>query len=507
MNEQFRESKMIQDFPFFIWTTLGYALFYVLCIYKNGLGITYPIFTLGTMIFFIAWMKKFSVKVKPFSIIYMLLIELFGLSNCLTANYTIIFFNTCSIFFLIMVFLLHNFYDNKEWNFLDYIKAYFIATFVPIIYIWKPFYHSFQHKKGKVVTEKIRKNSKMLYVFIGLLISLPLVTIVLGLLLSADAVFMEFFRKIFNSITLWDIFSNGFLSSILFTIVFFTVYMLICFFSSFHISSSQKDRVGIEPIIAITVCAMLSFVYVIFCGIQVVYLFIGSVTEFILPVDMTYAQYAREGFFQLLFVCIFNLLLVLVGIYLFRESKILKALLSLITLCTYVMIASSAMRMLLYIQYKYLTFTRVFVLWALVVIFLVMLGVMISIFSKKFNLFRYITVVVMSLYLVLSFGRVDYFIAKVNVDNMKVETQYEFFKGTDVYDDPYYLFYDLSYDAAPVILGYEDDSDPDDYGTFNYRRENYIGNIIEDTEDLGIRNFNVSKAIAKYEAVHSEYYK
>ena len=226
------------------------------------------------------------------------------------------------------------------------------------------------------------------------------------------------------------------------------------------------------------------------------YLFIGSRANFTLPNGMTYAQYAREGFFQLLFVCIINLILVLAGIYLFRESKILKVFLCIITSCTYIMIASSAMRMLLYIQYKYLTFLRVFVLWALLVIALVMAGVMITIFKKDFNFFKYSTIIVTCLYLVLSFARVDYIVAKINIDNIERETQYEFFKGIAVYDDYSYLFYNLSLDAAPAILAYDDGSDSDECGTYNQRKKLYKARILNETDNIGIRKINISRLYA-----------
>ena len=139
-----------------------------------------------------------------------------------------------------------------------------------------------------------------------------------------------------------------------------------------------------------------------------------------------------------------------------------------------------------------------FVLWALLVIALVMIGVMISIFKKDFNFFRYSTIVVISLYLILSFARVDYWIAKVNIDNMEYETQYEFFEGVPVYDDYRYLFNNLSYDAAPVVLNYDDYSDSGDYGTYSFYKGLYEKNIVSETDDMGITDFNISKVIAKY---------
>ena len=497
MNEKLREEKMISEAPFFIWATLGYAIFYVFCLYKNGSGITFPLFTLGTIIYFVLCMKKLDVTVKKYSIFYMICIELLGLSTCLTDSWVIILFNKFAIFFLVIIFLLHNFFENKHWNFLDYIKAYFLATLVPIIFVGKPFADFIHYRKIKSVSGEEKKKSKIIYVVLGVIFSIPLVVIVLALLISADAVFENVFASMFEEMNIFTITQDAFLMGILFVIVFFGAYMLISFMSTFKLNESKQEKTGFEPLIAITICSILSFIYVIFSGIQVVYLFIGSGANFVLPNDMTYAEYAREGFFQLLFVCLINLFFVLMGIHLFRESKVLKTLLCLITSCTYIMIASSAMRMLLYIQYKYLTFLRVFVLWALLVIALVMIGTMISIFKKDFNFFKYSTIVVTCLYLVLSFGRVDYFIAKVNLDNMEYETQYEFFEDTPVYDDYRYLFNNLSYDAAPVVLSYGDDFDSDDYGSYNFYKGLYEKRIISDTENIGMRDFNISRIIAK----------
>ena len=498
MNENLREQKMISEAPFFLWATVGYALFYVFCLYKNGSGITFPLFTTGTIIYFVLCMRKLEVKVKKYSIFYMICIELLGLSTCLTDSWVIILLNKFAIFFLVIVFLLHNFYENKHWNFLDHIKAYFLATIVPIIYVGKPFTNLFDYRRNKSISNAEKKKSKIIYVILGIIISIPLVIVVMSLLSTADVIFGNIFKNMFKYMDFIEFIGNVFGSVFSFLFVFFVSYMLISFMGAFKFNENKQTGRSGEPLIAITVCCILSFIYVIFCCIQLPYLFMGSGANFVLPSNMTYAEYAREGFFQLLFVCIINLILVLIGIYLFKENKVLKVLLCIITGCTYIMIASSAKRMLLYIQYKYLTFLRVFVLWALLVIALVMIGAIISIFKEEFDFFKYSTIVITCLYLVLSFARVDYFVAKVNIDNMEEETQYEFFEGVDLYDDYYYLIYNLSYDAAPVILAYEDGSDAEDYGSINYEKKEYVQNIKYDTNDMGIRNFNISKGIARY---------
>ena len=185
-----------------------------------------------------------------------------------------------------------------------------------------------------------------------------------------------------------------------------------------------------EPMLAITVTSVLSIIYLIFSGIQIVYLFFGNME---LPYHYTYAEYAREGFFQLLFVCLMNLALVLICLGRFKENKILKTILTVISLCTYIMIASSAMRMIMYIRCYALTFLRIFVLWSLAVIFLLMTGVVISIYKERFPLFKYSMVLVTVLYLGLSFSHPDYWIAKYNIACIPNLNEWE------SYGDGYYL--------------------------------------------------------------------
>ena len=182
---------------------------------------------------------------------------------------------------------------------------------------------------------------------------------------------------------------------------------------------------------------LLSLLYLLFSGIQIFGLFLGKMQ---LPEGYTYAQYAREGFFQLLAVSILNLILVLVCLSFFRESRVLKVIMTIMSLCTFIMIASSVMRMIIYIRYYYLTFLRIFVLWMLTVLFVMFIGVLINIYRESFPLFRYGVVMVTVLYLALSFSHPDYIIARVNIANAP---------GAD-----FSYLSDLSADAAPVIIPY-----------------------------------------------------
>ena len=214
-----------------------------------------------------------------------------------------------------------------------------------------------------------------------------------------------------------------------------------CRLSLHNLNEENREKKTLEPVMGITFTGILSLVYLIFCYIQIVYLFGGLGS---LPENYTYASYAREGFFQLVAVCLINLVLVLGCTKYFQDNQVLKGILTFISICTYIMMASSTYRMLLYIQVYYLTFLRVFVLWALAVIFLLMTGALIMIYHKEFPYTRYCMVTVTILYLLFSFAHPDYWIARYNLSMEE--------------DIDYYYLKRLSLDAAPVIFDYNDKS-------------------------------------------------
>lgn len=94
-----------------------------------------------------------------------------------------------------------------------------------------------------------------------------------------------------------------------------------------------------------------------------------------------------------------NLVLVLFCQKHYRENKVLKTILTIICGCTYIMIASSTMRMLLYIASYQLTFLRIFVLVSLLTLAICLTGVVISIYKSSFPLFFFMTVTVTVCYL------------------------------------------------------------------------------------------------------------
>ena len=158
----------------------------------------------------------------------------------------------------------------------------------------------------------------------------------------------------------------------------------------------------------------------------------------------------------------------------------LKILLTVISVCTCIMILSAAYRMILYVNEYNLSFLRVLVLWFLAVLMIIFCGVIYSIFSRDFRLFRYITAVVSVCYILFSFSHPDALIAGYNIQNAH--------SAEDM--DLYYMIYFLSDDAAGQIAkidpGFIDDETLSEV-------ESYFRNIEVENEKMSLREWNYSR--------------
>ena len=132
------------------------------------------------------------------------------------------------------------------------------------------------------------------------------------------------------------------------------------------------------------------------------------------------------------------------------------------------MTAASAYRMALYVDVYGLTFLRLFVFWALLVIAVVMAGVIAYLFMPRMPFVKYLIVTVIGLWIIFAYMRPDYQIAKYDLINGKGE---------------YYVTSTLSEDAATAVKKYGDQQTFQKYASkYTYR-----------DSKLGIRRFNFSK--------------
>lgn len=509
-------TKIKEHFNIYGVATFLYACWYAFCMYRNPSGVTYSFFVAGSLVYICFCLSKLGITWKKGNGFYAVSMVLLSVSTFCTDDGRIIFFNKLGVFLLTISMVLGIAYQTGKWNLGKYLIA-ILTTCAGILgELGAPFSDAIWYCKNKLD----KKNKKYIYVGIGLLVTIPLFLIVLALLTSADIVFRNMADKVLSGFR----FGNIMLVIWMVALMFFVSYGILVQHSKKCIPEEVKDKRNGEPLIAIPVATVLSLLYIVFSGVQILYLFMGNME---LPTGYTYAEYAREGFFQLLAVGILNLILVLIGLCYFRPNKLLKIILTVMSACTFVMLASSAVRMIIYIQFYYLTFLRILVLWSLVVLFLIFTGVIIYIFKDRFPLFRYSMVVVTVLYIGLSFSHPDYWIAKVNLEGSK-ETRSEFFLGRQYSD--FRFLKNLSADAAPVLLEWAEEegcdlwyytycNDSEKYVEYlsEFRKYNpaavnndgsaksyaydYLENLAERVGKTTLRNFNVSRVVADRMAV------
>ena len=490
INNSIDKSKEAEEraavFGKMILPTIIYTLAATFFIYDNLSGILMTGFGLATIWYCRFMEKEHGRTLKKSSRLYEAVILLLGISTGLTGNEGIISFNVFFMALLVIVRLLHNEYRDGEWTLTKYLGAVVEAMGNAVGALPDLFQDAAAClRNSETNTEGTeRSRGKLFQILLGLVIAIPLLAVILWLLMSADIVFQTVIRDTFRLDT-------STVLGILFTAAFLFVASYCGIRSMFagRIREEMKEGRRYSPVAAITALSLVAITYLVFSGIQILYLFLKNMT---LPEGYTYAEYAREGFFQLLAVSMLNVLLVLFTMKMFEDSRILKILLMVISFCTYIMIASGALRMLMYIDTYHLTRKRILVLWALFTIALLFVGILFSIFQKRFPLVHYGMTVFCLCYLVLSFTRMDAVIAAYNLREIHRAAELDRKEGSEdgeerVNIEGYGVEYlgTLSTDAAPYLKN--------EHGVFVLNFRNRNARCMRDS----FRQWNLSHALAK----------
>ena len=459
-----------------------YALLFVICMFRNWSGVMTPVW-IGSLAFLVAYLtQKTGKQLKKGSIFMMTVMMIISVSCFCTANTMVLFSNYVAEFLLLLTLVLHNYADDSRWDLAKLFGEIIRAVFGSIGKVSTPFSDGKAYFDGKPGEKKGKAGP----ILIGILIAIP-TCIVLGLILaSADAVFENFFVRFFEEIIKWEniigvcfLLAFGFLSA---------------YCGMRHVQAegpliTVKEPKKVEPVAAITVTSVVTLLYLAFSAVQIMFLFIGG---FELPKGITYAEYARRGFFQLLAVSVLNLAVVLLLKKHIEKSRILNGILLVICACTYIMIASSAIRMIMYIRAYNLTMYRISVLFALLTLAVLLAGVIVLVIRDDFPFRRFCIVAVSIIYIPFAFLNADAQIARFNLSNNDVVKSADSSRRNYHYD--FYYISSLSTDAAPTIREYFENFD-DPEGKMldtDWYIEYCINNNI-DGEFIGVRSFNISK--------------
>lgn len=469
------------------------GLLFYFCFYDfyiNIAGLVYPLFLVG--LYAITWktMKSQGILFNKHCAGYVACSFLLAISTVLTTNFLIIFLNTVGIIILYLITLCRCYLADKVMGIQGFIMT--IGRCVSGTFVCSRYF--FKHSKGKIRFKR-GNFEKSKSITLGIVLATVFLGVVLPLLSQADAVFGNILRFPFQAINI----TNGyqiirgacfiFIPAILF-------YGLICSCYIRYMETEEKQYRLWKPDAILIMTGIIAVTYILFCSIQIVYLFGGL---FELPEGITYAEYARQGFLQLLWVAVINIGLVLLLKIKCMPSKILNHILLVLSVCTVVMIISSAYRMILYVKVYDLTRLRFLVLWFLIFLVFVVGQMMYYVYHSKFRIGKWLFITALVAYMILSFGRMDYVIAKYNINANEYMTA----------DNFRYLTY-LSLDATPAIAELSEDrllvdqeDNEYDYGYEEDSKENYelYFQWIVNEYNSSIRGFNISNYIAYQSAL------
>lgn len=311
----------------------------------------------------------------------------------------------------------------------DYINALLIYPMHSLIALKEALLSDEEAKRGTRV---------MLRVLLGILIAV-IPTAIVASLLSYDAGFTAILKELFD-FNFADIFSHIF--SLLFGILI-GMYVFSLYVSSadgirgvaMNEAACHKLAGELRRVSSVTVLVAslpLPFLYVVFFISQWQY-YLSAFTG-VLPEELSYAQYAREGFFQLLWVAVINLGM-LIGISLLLKRKtgqpplLLKIISAIYSLFTLILISTALSKMVLYIDAYGLTRKRVYASCVMLLLAVTFLLILVRQFVDKTPIVAISLVAAILMFGLLSLGNVDAQIARYNVDRYLDGT----LSGVDIY--------------------------------------------------------------------------
>ena len=181
--------RIADDYRFFGGLSAAYGAVFAFCLYKNLHGITFPLCIAATIGFAYVFMKKIEFRLQKGSGFYIAGMILLGISTAYTSSFFFHFFNMAGIILLFFVFMIHQFYNDYEWNLPGYLKRMLILLGTTIECIPYPIMHGTAYFSK----DKSGKNRTAAAIGIGAAAAAGMLCIILPLLLKSDLMFSKIF--------------------------------------------------------------------------------------------------------------------------------------------------------------------------------------------------------------------------------------------------------------------------------------------------------------------------
>ena len=353
----------------------GFVRYFILDFYYESFGIIFPVYSVAYIATVLIYAKRKGItpqKEAYFWIAVMLCVAfLFKIENF----FRLIVQTAVAAYFTVMVGGMYS-GGTSSYIWADMIHTFVGAPFSHFVSIFPAFFGLF---KKKTKTEK----NKLSPAVAGVIMAVVALWFIMPLLIKADNNFLSGISNFINKLI-----SDSNPGYTLFTITVHTMLTVpvACYLYSLGYSSMNKtgglfsineldsgrEKFRISPAVTLKVFLIIvSVVYIMFIALQGEYLlgaFAGKLYH-----GMTYAQYARTGFFELCQVSVINLTLLTIANLLIKKEETKAIKLPMVVLCVLsLLLLSTAMaKMVMYIAAYGLTVKRiistVFLIWLIAV--------------------------------------------------------------------------------------------------------------------------------------------
>ncbi|MBB6445325.1 DUF4153 domain-containing protein [Bacillus benzoevorans] len=382
--------------------------------FREQIGISFFVFIVVFYVVFFWRFRTFSFSHQRFGWLVLISIWLLAAGYYLYDTVLFYFLNILIIPALVIFHLaLITAPKGYHWNRLSFF-------YYTILRIGRSFFYSAGFAKT-IIRHLVRngngkRNDVWKKVFIGIAISLPFLLVILKLLISADTQFERLLRGIPNQISVQPEY------------IFRAAIVLICTFLFFGYMQTLLQKINplkpdgeavpsftLDGIIALTFLLLLDLVYLLFVAVQFKYFFSGTLSD-----GYTFAEYARRGFFELLFVTLINLSVTTAAIQWTKNihdflQKAVNLALTVLVLSSGVLLVSAFMRLAMYEEAYGFTFTRVLAHSFMIFLMVILAYTLVKIWLTKLSLFHFYFIAALIYYTGINVVNIDRFVVKQNI--------------------------------------------------------------------------------------------
>ena len=308
---------------------------------------------------------------------------------------------------------------------------------------------------------------------VGFIFAVPVLLIIVPILIASDDAFSGMMKGIFE---------NTF--STLLKAIFGVLISLIIISYGFSLKNDkvakpkQANFKGIDNVYLISFLSAIGLIYVMYLFSQLAYFF-SAFKGFLPDGKITYAQYARKGFFEMCVIAVINIIIVSIAMLISKKKNGnicigIKFLATFFGGFTLIIISTAISKMVLYISAYGMTVLRLTTSAFMLFLAIVFIGLILKIYLRKINIIKTA---------LITAGCIVFILGALNVNSVCAQYNYYSYKAGKLETIDVNALYELGDEGIPYVikLTVSDDEDVRSSARFYIARA-YIYDYFEDME-------------------------